>query len=59
MKSEDVSMFKLIQVKLGTKTFRYFSCPHATIKLYFSQLKAYEIRNLIDFLKFARLVCCV
>ena len=46
MKNEDVSMFKLIQVKLGTKAFRYFSCPHATIKLYFLQLEAHDIWNL-------------
>ena len=46
MKNKDVSMFKLIQVKLGTKAFHYFSCPHATIKLCFSQLEIHNIWNL-------------
>ena len=36
MKDEDASMFKLIQDKLGTKGFRYISCPYATIKLHVS-----------------------
>ena len=32
MKNEDVSMFKLMKHKHGTKAFRYVSCPDATIK---------------------------
>ena len=35
MKYEDVSMFKLIQDKVGTKGFHYVPWPHATINLPF------------------------
>ena len=35
MKNEGVSMFKLIQGKLGIKSICYVSYPHATIKLHF------------------------
>ena len=36
MENEDVSIFKLIQEKLGIKAIRYLSCPHAAIKPHFS-----------------------
>ena len=33
MKDEDVSMFKIIQEKVGIKAFRYISRSHVTIDL--------------------------
>ena len=54
-------MFTSIQDKLGINAFRFVSCPHATMKLHFSQMKANAIRKLIKFLEVCKcgILCAV
>ena len=54
MKNEGVSMFKFILDKLGIKTFRYASCPHATIDPF---TKRQELVHNGGFPKFELLYC--
>ena len=50
IKIEDVSVFKLIQNKLGIEALCYISCPCAMIKLHFSLLEVHTFKKNYQFL---------